>query len=458
MSGLTVGLMSIDVLKMRLLSMEGSDEDRRNVEKVSPLLKNHHLLLVTLLLANAAAMEALPIFLDRIVPAWAAILLAVTFVLIFGEILPQALCTSNPLKIGARMACLVRCCMVALYPIAKPIAMLLDKVIGHDDSSHVLFKRRELRALLQLQFQTGRKRRETVLNMLQQREGSNPADKASEGISYDELTMMHGALGLTGKCAEEVMTPLKKTFMLEAREKLTHTTMARILGAGHSRVPVYERVRHNIIGVVIVKRLIILDPDDGREVRDFATRKPIAVLPSTPLDHLLNEFQHGRSHMALVARDTEAVRRWGTSHDSGKKLPTILGVVTLEDVIEELIQEEIVDETDIEELRNSLSQRKMRQQKLRRSGVARAELRMIAILHRIREGRTNGQSNEEKSDIDQTTGLLSGSPKNRPKFSSTSSRFSPFKATQSDPPDIELQPDGSSNVAYGALNSDEDLV
>jgi len=48
-------------------------------------VKRHHLLLVTLLMANALAMEALPLVLDRMVPSWAAVLLSVTAVLFFGE-------------------------------------------------------------------------------------------------------------------------------------------------------------------------------------------------------------------------------------------------------------------------------------------------------------------------------------------------------------------------------------
>jgi metal transporter CNNM len=53
--------------------------------RVMPLVQRHHLLLVTLLMANALAMEALPLFLDRVLPSWAAVLLSVTAVLFFGE-------------------------------------------------------------------------------------------------------------------------------------------------------------------------------------------------------------------------------------------------------------------------------------------------------------------------------------------------------------------------------------
>ncbi|KAJ6290972.1 hypothetical protein OIU78_026663 [Salix suchowensis] len=63
-------------------------------EKILPIVKNQHLLLCTLLIGNALAMEALPIFIDALLPAWGAILISVTLILAFGEIIPQALCSS----------------------------------------------------------------------------------------------------------------------------------------------------------------------------------------------------------------------------------------------------------------------------------------------------------------------------------------------------------------------------
>ncbi len=93
MSGLTVGLMSLDDLVLEMKLTSGTEEEKRQAKSVLPIISKHHLLLVTLLLANAASMEALPIFLDMMVPSWLAIILSVTFVLFFGEVIPQALCT-----------------------------------------------------------------------------------------------------------------------------------------------------------------------------------------------------------------------------------------------------------------------------------------------------------------------------------------------------------------------------
>ena len=93
MSGLTVGLLSIDDLVLEMKEKSGTDEEKHLAGRILPLIKQHHLLMVTLLIANAAAMEALPLFLDEMVPSYAAIIISVTLVLFFGEIMPQALFT-----------------------------------------------------------------------------------------------------------------------------------------------------------------------------------------------------------------------------------------------------------------------------------------------------------------------------------------------------------------------------
>jgi len=103
MSGLTAGYMSIDRLELELMLKNGSEQDKRNAKKVYPVIKNHHALLVTLVIANALCMEALPIYLDQIVPAAYAILISVIAVLFFGEVIPQAVCTGTyQISIGAK--------------------------------------------------------------------------------------------------------------------------------------------------------------------------------------------------------------------------------------------------------------------------------------------------------------------------------------------------------------------
>ena len=67
----------------------GKPDERKYAARIYPLVKRHHLLLVTLLLANAGAVETMPIFMDRITSPIVAIIVSVSAVLLFGEIIPQ---------------------------------------------------------------------------------------------------------------------------------------------------------------------------------------------------------------------------------------------------------------------------------------------------------------------------------------------------------------------------------
>ncbi len=139
-SGLTVGYLSIDDLVLELRSNNGTDEEKEHAEKVLPILAKRHWLLVTLLLMNAICMEALPLFLDKIVPEFIAIVISVSLVLLFGEIIPQAYCTGpHQVKIAAFVSPLTKCLMRGTYPISYPISLLLDHLLGeHTKSRYII--------------------------------------------------------------------------------------------------------------------------------------------------------------------------------------------------------------------------------------------------------------------------------------------------------------------------------
>ena len=151
MAGCTMGVLSLDPLLLKLKQLEGTPDERRWANKVLPLLRSHHWLLVALLLCNAAANEALPIFLDKLVDETTAILISVSCVLLFGEILPSAIMTGpRQLQIAAALAPAIRCLLILTAPIAWPMAKVLDRVLGHQDGL-TRFKRNEFKALVKMQ-------------------------------------------------------------------------------------------------------------------------------------------------------------------------------------------------------------------------------------------------------------------------------------------------------------------
>ncbi|KAE9448419.1 hypothetical protein C3L33_19682, partial [Rhododendron williamsianum] len=234
MSGLTLGLMSMSLVDLEVLAKSGTPKDRKYAEKILPVVRKQHLLLCTLLICNAAAMEALPIFLDGLVTAWGAILISVTLILLFGEIIPQSVCSRYGLAIGSTVAPFVRVLVWICFPIAYPISKLLDFLLG---KGHVaLFRRAELKTLVDLH--------------------GNEAGKGGE-LTHDETTIIAGALELTEKTASDAMTPITETFAIDINAKLDRKLMHLVLEKGHSRVPVYYEQTTNIIGVILVNLFVV---------------------------------------------------------------------------------------------------------------------------------------------------------------------------------------------------------
>eukprot|EP01112_Ceratiomyxa_fruticulosa_P021732 TRINITY_DN7759_c0_g2_i1.p1 TRINITY_DN7759_c0_g2~~TRINITY_DN7759_c0_g2_i1.p1 ORF type:complete len:550 (-),score=113.58 TRINITY_DN7759_c0_g2_i1:82-1731(-) len=354
MSGLTLGLLSLDIMNLEIIIKGGDHDSAAKAKKILPLVKKHHLLLVTLLLANAACMETLPIFLDKMVPAYAAILLSVTLVLLFGEILPQAACSRYGLAIGARLTWFVWGVMILLFPISWPIAKLLDCILGKDESS-TFYRRGELKELLSRHQEDSR---------------------AGGGLTVDETTIMKGALDMIDKKAHSIMTPLEEVFMVELMDSLTKEFFSKVIEKGHSRIPVYRDTREHIIGVLLAKNLIGVYPGDTKlkVVDDLPLRQIPHISGQLPLYDLLNQFQTGRSHMAVVISPDDHI--------------TPLGIVTIEDVIEELIQEEIYDESDLhrekgrqEREKNRTYRRRHSQPAMRTAHVAPAPDPVLTTFH-----------------------------------------------------------------------------
>ncbi|KAK9914332.1 hypothetical protein M0R45_038118 [Rubus argutus] len=401
-SGLALGLLSYSKVDLEVLIKSGQPKDQKNAATILPLVKNEHLLLCTLLIGKSLAMEALPIFVDSILPSWAAILVSGTLVVAFTEVIPQAVCSRYGLSLGAKMSYLVRLLLVVFFPIAYPFSKMLDCLLGNRHSA--LLRRAELKTLVDLH--------------------ANEAGKGGE-LSHHETTIIGGALDLTRKTAEDAMTPISETFALDINSKLDMNTLGSIMSRGHSRIPIYSGSKTNIIGLILAKNLLFCRPEDETPVKYMTIRRIPRVYSNWPLYDILNQFRKGHSHMAAVVRskqngngqreqdakssrlnstqsegqglnspydrkehvintiDTSPVyssdqsteyctprseqvreqdeeiaetqyKRQGGGNLSSESVGSIqthlkeevIGIITMEDVMEELIQEDILDETD----------------------------------------------------------------------------------------------------------------
>lgn len=151
-----------------------------------------------------------------------------------------------------------------------------------------------------------------------------------------------GALSFRDKRVGEVMTPLEDAYMLSEETRLGFNTVREIFETGFSRIPVYGRDKHDYRGLLYTKDLMLADPEDEMLLGDFIqifSRKVETFFKDTKLVEVLTVFKKGGTHMGIV-------REVNTEVDTQPRFE-VVGVLTLEDVVEEILQEEIVDETDV---------------------------------------------------------------------------------------------------------------
>jgi metal transporter CNNM len=194
-SGLTLGFMSLDHVGLEVTIGAGerpgaSSEERakaRDARRVMPLREDGNLLLTTLVLGTVAVNSLLSILMADLTSGLTGFLISTVVIVLFGEIIPQALCSRHALAIGARLVPVVRVLLLVMYPVAKPLSLSLDLLVGKEVGT--IFSRRELVQLLEIHA------RQKMLNA-------------------EEAHIVRGAMSYKRKPVTSVMVPRAKIFSL----------------------------------------------------------------------------------------------------------------------------------------------------------------------------------------------------------------------------------------------------
>ncbi|KAF1709291.1 magnesium/cobalt efflux protein [Pseudoxanthomonas kalamensis DSM 18571] len=148
-------------------------------------------------------------------------------------------------------------------------------------------------------------------------------------IEADTLRMMEGAIAVAGMTVGDVMVPRAQMVVLPAEAKLLEL-MKLVVESGHSRFPVHGEDKDEILGILLAKDLLrgVVEDNGPRSIHELL--RPAVLIPeSKNLNVLLREFRQSRNHMAIVVDEYGGVS----------------GLVTIEDVLEEIVGE-IDDEHD----------------------------------------------------------------------------------------------------------------
>jgi len=228
-------------------------------------------------------------------------------ILVFGEITPKTYCNANATRIALRFSPVLLVFSYAFYPIVKMLEAITKGIVKLTGSSYLPPPLTE----------------EEIKGVIDQ----GLTDKA---IEHDERELVHGALKFDDTVVRAVMTPRTKMFTLPAKMMLFEA-LSIINQNGHSRIPIYGASKDDIVGFVHVRDVLIELEKDHKMIplQDIA-REPVFVSQEKMVSSLLKEMKGRKTHMAIVVDEFGGIE----------------GLVTLEDLLEEIVGE-IEDESDI---------------------------------------------------------------------------------------------------------------
>lgn len=246
-SGLNLGLMALDPTTLKIVMRSGSKRQQRYAKVIHRVRRYGNYLLCTLLLGNVLVNSTFTILLDNVIGSGIYAVIGSTLaIVIFGEIVPQAICSRYGLMIGAYTIWLTYIFMVVTFPLAFPISLILNLILGKEIGA--VYNRQQLLELLKV-------------------------TKEDADINDYELGILSGALNFKDRTVTEIMTKYEHVFCVDIDLVLNFETMKQIYDSGFSRMPIYEEDRNNIVGILHLRDLTFIDPEDCIPVRQVIPLK-----------------------------------------------------------------------------------------------------------------------------------------------------------------------------------------
>jgi len=227
-------------------------------------------------------------------------------ILVFGEITPKTYCNANSTRIALRYAPVLLGFSYVFYPVVKFFEIITKGVVKITGSSYLPppITEEEIKGVIDLGL-------------------------AEKAIEKEEMELVHGALKFDDTVIRSVMTPRTKMFILNSKSKL-FDVLPEINQNGYSRIPIYGTNKDDIVGFVHVRDVLKELENENKMISlEQIARKPVFASQEKMVSALLKEMKGRKTHMAIVVDEHGGVE----------------GLVTLEDLIEEIVGE-IEDESD----------------------------------------------------------------------------------------------------------------
>ncbi|MEA1868594.1 MAG: CNNM domain-containing protein [Euryarchaeota archaeon] len=303
-------LIGIGKIKARILLKHGV----KGAEDVDKLVRDPESVLTSVLILNnvvniAASAVATSISIEIFGPTHGVVIAIVAMTLLiltFSEIIPKTIAVHQ----AERISILISKPLQIMASIFQPITTFFSMITGI--SARILgIKLHRKRLMTEEEV-------ETMLDI----------GREEGAIEEDEQEMMIGVLKLDEIVVQDVMSPKEAVVCLRVDQTMD-SAVELIKSSGHSRIPIFEGTKDNIVGVLYAKDLLAKVGEGGVSLKELM-KSPHFVTEAKRVDDLLEEFQRGKFHIAIV------VDREGKT----------MGVVCLEDILEVIVGS-IYDEHDV---------------------------------------------------------------------------------------------------------------
>lgn len=252
---------------------------------------------------QGAFISAIILLLHALLGAVWTIVASVPLIVLFHAILPWTRRPKPSLKLAVQVAAFLEKILIVLYPVLKFAENWVGRWIQPDP-------------ILLIQS------RDELLEILHHNA------EEFDHVSHDELKIAESALIYGDKKVGDYMTPLNAVNFVRADEILTPVVLGELHDSGHSRFPVYLGSNQNVIGTLYIKDAMRLK--GSKTAKELMRPDVYYISEHHSLDHALKAFIKTKHHLFIVVNEFE----------------DIVGVITIEDVIEQIIGKQILDEFD----------------------------------------------------------------------------------------------------------------
>lgn len=392
-AGLLMGCMAIDPMTLEVKARTAKTHEERHQAKILlSFVRRKHLVMVSIIIVNMGVNEALPVFLDRLVPSVASILISTTLVVLVGEVLPSAIFTGkDQIRLVYKLLPVLRVTILLTLCVSYPLAKFLDNHLHSDDEDEEegeRFNAEEISAYVRIKYEqllkhqqqdaakakrkdhhgavssasSPEEKEETLPEILMPEGGfdglcgkglssqtiacgsmakcgsnAGPTQKV-RAVDLDDVTNVERILSFREKVVEDSFTPLDQVFVTSSRTIVDDDFVLEAYRRGFSRIPVYSDggSAGNICGVLLTSHLLAVDKTAQRRVGTMPLYRPLCCSTQTSIAELMKRFRGSSniySQFAIVCANPRAADDALSRSECIPAEARVRGIITFDDVL-----------------------------------------------------------------------------------------------------------------------------